>query len=83
MAGTFTDWKPVAMSQDHATNVWHLTLQNIPGNCTHHYMVLADSQPVSDRQCDGLAAPANDTEKHFALQTARGPRVFMLFSNTK
>jgi len=27
--------------------------------------------------------PANEAEKHFALETARGPRVFMLFSNTK
>ena len=83
IAGTFTEWKPVALSHDHATNVWQITLHNIPGNCTHHYMLLVDGQPTSHKHCDGLAVPATDKEQQFALTTARGPRVFMLFSNTK
>ena len=83
IAGTFTEWKPVPLAHEHATNVWQLTLHHIPGNCTHHYMLLLDGQPTSHKQCDGLAMPATDQEKHFALHTPRGPRVFMLFSNTK
>jgi hypothetical protein len=83
IAGTFTDWKPVALSLERATNVWQVMLHNIPGNCTHHYMLLVDGQPASHKHSDGLAAPATEQEKQFALPTARGPRVFMLFSNTK
>jgi len=83
IAGTFTDWKPVALAHDRATNDWQIILHHIPGNCTHHYMLLVDGQPTSHKHCDGLAAPAGEAESQFALQTPRGPRVFMLFSNTK
>ena len=83
IAGTFTEWKPVAMTHDHATNVWQVILHHIPGNCTHHYMLFVDGQPTSHKHCDGLAVPANEQENQFALPTVRGPRVFMLFSNTK
>lgn len=64
-------------------NGWHLALHEIPGNRTHHYMLLADDKPVSDRHCDGLAAPQGPDEEQYAMTTARGPRVFMLFSQTK
>ena len=83
VAGTFNEWKPAALVPDHATNCWQLTLHNLPGNRTHHYMLLVDGQPASDRHCDGLAVPETEAEKQFQLQTARGPRVFMLFSETK
>ena len=83
IAGTFTDWKPVPLAHDRATNCWQLTLHNIPGNCTHHYMLLVDGHPASDKNSDGLAKPATEAETKFALHTVRGPRVFMLFSNTK
>ena len=83
IAGTFTDWKPVALAHDHATKVWQLMLHHSPGNCTHHYMLLVDGQPTSHKHCDGLAVAATEPEKRYALQTPRGPRVFMLFSNTK
>jgi hypothetical protein len=83
IAGTFTEWKPVPLHHDRATNFWQITLHHIPGNCTHHYMLLVDGQPANHKHCDGLAVPATEQEKHFALHTARGPRVFMLFSNTK
>lgn len=83
ITGTFTDWKPMALTLDPATSVWQLIRHNIPGNCTHHYMLLVDGQPTSHKQCDGLAVPASAAEKNYALATPRGPRVFMLFSNTK
>ena len=62
---------------------WHLALHDIPGNRTHHYMFFADDQPVQDRHCDGLAVPHGVEEEKFAIATARGPRVFMLFAQTK
>jgi hypothetical protein len=45
-------------------------------------MFFADDQPVSGHS-DGLAIPQGSVEEQFALTTARGPRVFMLFSQTK
>ena len=83
ITGTFTDWKPVALAHDPATNYWQIILHNIPGNRTHHYMLLVDGRSANHKQCDGLAVPATEAEKQFALPTPRGPRVFMLFSNTK
>ena len=83
IAGTFTDWKPAALTHDRATGTWQIMVHHIPGNCTHHYMLLVDGQPTNHKHCDGLAVAATELEKQFALQTPRGPRVFMLFSNTK
>ena len=83
LAGTFTGWQPVPLHYDRATKVWQLALHDIPGNCTHHYMLLVDGKPHSDKNSDGLAKPETDAENQFALHTARGPRVFILFSNTK
>jgi hypothetical protein len=83
LVGTFTDWKPVPLHHDRATNAWQLALHHIPGNCTHHYMLLVNGQPASHKHCDGLAMPATNQEKQYALETPRGPRVSMLFSNTK
>jgi hypothetical protein len=82
VAGTFTGWKTVPLSRE-VSGGWHLTLHEIPGNRTHHYMLLADGKPVSDRHSDGLAVPQGAEEEKFAISTARGPRVFMLFSQTK
>lgn len=83
VVGSFTDWKKVSLTRDHAGHGWHLTLHHIPGNRTHHYMVLADGKPVQDRHCDGLAAPQGAHEERFAIHTPRGPRVFILFGQTK
>jgi len=83
VVGTFSDWKPLPMVRDAAGQGWHLTLNQIPGNRTHHYMFLADGQPVQDKYCDGLAIPQGAEEEQFAIPTARGPRVFMLFAQTK
>jgi hypothetical protein len=83
VAGTFTNWQKTPLIYDRAMRSWHVTLQNIPGNRTHHYMLLADGKPVQDKHCDGMAIPTGAQELQFAIATARGPRVFMLFSQTK
>ena len=83
VVGSFTEWKPVALRHDRVTNTWQLALHDIPGNCTHRYMLLVNGQPVNDKHCDGLAVPHGDAEKQYQLATMRGPRVFMLFSQTK
>jgi hypothetical protein len=81
--GTFTQWQPVPLKKDRAANLWQLMLNNLPGNRTHHYMLLVDGRPANDPNADGLDAPANEQEKAWALTTPRGPRLFMLFSQTK
>jgi hypothetical protein len=83
VAGTFTNWQKMPLKYERAMRSWHVTLQNIQGNRTHHYMLLADGRPVQDKQCDGMAIPTGAQELQFAIPTARGPRVFMLFSQTK
>src|SRR5882672_9691897 len=42
LAGSFTDWRLLAMTQDAVTNTWQLTLHGIPGNQTHRYMLLVN-----------------------------------------
>ena len=83
VVGTFTNWQKTPLIYDRAMRGWHVTLQNIPGNRTHHYVLLADGKPVEDKHSDGMAVPAGAQELQFAIATTRGPRVFMLFSQTK
>jgi hypothetical protein len=83
IAGTFNGWQKAPMKYDRASGVWTITLENIPGNRTHNYMLLVNGRPASDSNCDGMATPRTDEEKKHALDTPRGPRVFMLFSQTK
>lgn len=83
VVGTFTNWEKVPMIHDKVRGGWHATLQHIHGNRTHHYMLLADGEPVQDKHCDGMAIPTGAQELQFAIATVRGPRVFMLFSQTK
>ncbi|HEU6446992.1 MAG TPA: glycogen-binding domain-containing protein [Verrucomicrobiae bacterium] len=82
VAGTFSDWKKIEMKRE-VSGGWQVALHDIPGNRTHHYMFFADGKPVRDEHCDGLAIPADAKEEHLAIVTPRGPRVFMLFSQTK
>jgi hypothetical protein len=82
VAGTFAGWQKYEMVRD-ISGVWQLTFENIPGHRTHHYMFFADGKPVEDKQCDGLAEPQDPQEAEYALATPRGPRVFMLFAQTK
>jgi hypothetical protein len=83
IVGTFTHWQKVPLLYDRVQGAWQVTLEQLAGNRTHHYMLLADGKPVHDRHCDGLAIPRGPVEEPYALATARGPRVFMLFAQTK
>ena len=73
----------MALKRDRVSGVWQASLDDIPGNRTHSYMILVNNRPVNDRNADGLAVPHTEEEKQHALTTARGPRVFMLASQTK
>ena len=83
IAGTFTNWEKVPLLRDGVQDTWQVTLHEIPFNRTHHYMLFVDGKPAQDKYCDGLAVPRSPHEEQCALQTARGPRVFMLFAQTK
>ena len=71
------------MKRDAVTNTWQLTVRGIPGNRTHRYMLLVNGEPAQDKNCDGLAVPEGFDEQRYQLMTARGPRVFLLFAQTK
>src|SRR5208282_6167199 len=62
VAGTFTNWQKVPLIHDAVRGGWHATLHHIPGNRTHHYMLLADGKPVQDKHCDGTAVPTGAQE---------------------
>lgn len=83
VVGSFSQWKPVSLVHDSRVGSWHAAVHHIPGNRTHHYMYLVDGEPWMDRDCDGLAVPHGPDEERYALETSKGPRVFMLFAQTK
>ena len=83
VAGTFNGWQKVPLKYDRTNKMWQLTLADIPGHRTHNYMLLVNGKPAHDKNADGLAVPHTAEEKQHALNTPRGPRVFMLFSQTK
>jgi hypothetical protein len=83
IVGGFTHWQKVPLHHDNAQGAWQVTLQNLHCGRMYHYMLLVDGQPVRDRHCDGLAVPHGPQEEQYQLKTERGPRVFMLFAQTK
>jgi len=83
IVGSFTHWQRVPLLRDGKLDSWHGTVHHIEGNRTHHYMLLVDGQPTNDKNCDGYAVPHGLNEEQFAMQTPRGPRLFMLFAQTK
>jgi len=83
IVGTFSHWKKIPLQRDGVLDAWHATVHHIPGNKTHHYMLLVDGKPAHDKNCDGLAIPHGPEEESYALLTDRGPRLFMLFAQTK
>jgi hypothetical protein len=83
VVGSFTRWQKVPLKRDSTLDVWHATLHHIQNNRTHHYMILADGKPVYDRNNDGLAVPHGSEEERYQIMTDKGPRVFMLFAQTK
>jgi hypothetical protein len=83
IVGSFNGWQKAPLKYDRANGAWQLTIENIPGNRTHNYMLLVNGRPTADKSSDGLAVPHTAEEKQYQLETPRGPRVFMLFSQTK
>lgn len=83
IVGSCTHWQRVPLNRDGKLDSWHATVHHIPGNRTHHYMLLIDGKPTYDRNCDGLAVPHGVQEEMYQLQTDRGPRVLMLFAQTR
>ena len=83
IAGTFTNWQKVPLLRDGAMDAWHVTLHHLQCARMHHYMLLVDGQPVRDKHCDGLAVPHGPQEEQYQLMTDRGPRVLMLFAQSK
>ena len=57
-------------------------LMSLPNHCMY-VKLLVDGQPTNDKNCDGYAVPHGLNEEQFAMQTPRGPRLFMLFAQTK
>jgi 1,4-alpha-glucan branching enzyme len=83
VVGTFTKWQKVPLVRDETRHAWQATLHDVPCNRTHHYMLLVDGKPARDEKCDGLAIPRTPQEAQYQLMTPRGPRVLMLFAQTK
>jgi hypothetical protein len=83
IVGSFTGWQKVPLMRDSVMDAWHVSLHNIPAHQTHHYMLLVDGKPAQDKNCDGLVVAHSPQEQQYALHTDKGPRVFMLFAQTK
>lgn len=83
VVGSFTHWQKVALVRDSVLDAWHVTLHHLQGNRTHHYVLLVDGKPTFDKTCDGLAVPRGPDEERFQIPTDKGPRVMMLFAQTK
>jgi hypothetical protein len=83
IAGGFNHWQKVPLQRDSAQDAWHVTLHNLQCGRMYHYMLLVDGQPVRDKHCDGMAVPHGAQEEQYQLMTDRGPRVLMLFAQTK
>jgi hypothetical protein len=83
IVGSFTRWQTVSLTHDPVQKAWSVTISDIPGKRTHHYMLLIDGEPYHDPACDGLVQPMGFDEEQFALPTGKGPRVLMMFAQTK
>jgi len=83
VAGSFTHWQKAPLTHDRARDTWQVTLHDIRNNRTHHYMILVDGKPAYDKYNDGLAFPQGPEEEQYQIMTDKGPRVFMLFAQTK
>jgi hypothetical protein len=83
VAGSFNGWRKVPLSYDSPTRTWHIALNNIEGNRTHRYVILVDGKPCYDKNCDGLVAPDGPDEPKWQIATQKGPRVMLLFAQTK
>lgn len=83
VVGTFTHWQKVPLLRDGKLDAWHVSLHHIQGNRTHHYMILVNGVPTIDKTCDGFAVPHGSQEEKYQVMTDKGPRVLMLFAQTR
>ena len=83
VAGTFSEWRKLPLIYDRPSKSWQLIQRDIPGNHTHRYVFLVDGKPAYDKTCDGLAAPESPKEAQWQIDTPKGPRVMLLFSQTR
>jgi len=83
VVGSFSGWRKVPLSYDPPSKTWQVALNNIKGNRTHRYVILVDGKPSYDKTCDGLVAPQTPDEAKWQIETPRGPRIMLLFSQTK
>ena len=81
--GSFTHWQKVPLTRDSERDVWQVTLDYVQNHHTHRYMILVDGKPAYDKYNDGLASPQGLEEEQYQIMTDKGPRVFMLFAQTK
>jgi len=83
VVGSFTDWRRVPLAYDKVTRTWQVTLNGIKLNHTHRYVILIDGKPSYDKTCDGLAVPEGPEEAEWQIETPKGPRVMLLFAQTR
>lgn len=83
IAGSFSGWRKVPLSYDPPSKSWQLILNQIEGNRTHRYVILVDGKPTYDKTCDGLTTPQTPDEAKWQIATPRGPRVMLLFAQTR
>jgi len=60
-----------------------IALRNVTSNRTHRYVILVDGKPSYDGTCDGLAPAQEAQEKRYQIETEHGPRVMLMFGQTK
>ena len=83
VAGSFNGWRKVPLSYDPPTRTWQVTLNSIEGNRTHRFVILVDGKPSYDKTCDGLTTPQTPDETKYQIETAKGPRIMLLFAQAK
>ena len=83
VAGSFNGWRKVPLSYDRPSRTWQIILNGIEGNRTHRYVILVDGKPSYDETCDGLTTPQTPDEAKCQIATPKGPRVMLLFAQTK
>jgi len=83
VVGSFSGWRKVPLSYDPPSRTWRIILNNIEGNRTHRYVILVDGKPSYDKTCDGLTTPRTREEAKWQITTPKGPRIMLLFGQTK
>ena len=83
VVGSFSEWHKLPLTYDAPTKTWQLIQREIAGNHTHRYVMLVDGKPSIDQSCDGFALPQGPVEEQWQIATPRGPRVMLMFSQTK